>query len=124
MEEIYWIQRIGTMRDICNVTLMLSTLAIIFLAFGSFIEYNEYDCDEPDSTYNRMRRWLRRSFVIAFVSMMGSIFIPSKTDLYAIYGIGGTIDYIKSNDTAKQLPDKVVNDLDKWLDEKTEEDKE
>jgi hypothetical protein len=33
-----------------------------------------------------------------------------------IYGVGGTVDYIKSNDTAKQLPDKVVNALDKYLD--------
>jgi hypothetical protein len=39
-----------------------------------------------------------------------------------IYGVGGTIDYIKSNDTAKQLPDKVVSALDKYLDSLNEED--
>lgn len=30
--------------------------------------------------------------------------------------LGGTIDYIKSNDTAKQLPDKCVKALDKYFD--------
>ena len=34
----------------------------------------------------------------------------------AIEWIGGTIDYIKSNDTAKQLPDKYIKVLDKWVD--------
>ena len=39
-----------------------------------------------------------------------------------IYGIGGTIDYIKSNDTAKQIPDKCINALDKFIDEYVNED--
>ena len=38
-----------------------------------------------------------------------------------IYGIGGTIDYIKSNETAKQLPDKCIKALDKWADNLNEE---
>ena len=33
-----------------------------------------------------------------------------------IYGLGGTIDYIKSNDKAKKLPDKVVNALTRYID--------
>ena len=38
-----------------------------------------------------------------------------------VYGVGGTIDYIKSNDTAKQIPDKCVKALDKYLDNLTKE---
>ena len=33
-----------------------------------------------------------------------------------IYGLGGTIDYIKSNDKAKELPDKVVDALTRYVD--------
>ena len=45
-------------------------------------------------------------------------------NVLVIYGIGGTIDYIKGNDTAKQLPDKCIEAIDKFLDEYTgEEDK-
>lgn len=35
----------------------------------------------------------------------------------------GTIDYVKSNETAKQLPDKCVKALDKWVDNLNEEEK-
>ena len=45
------------------------------------------------------------------------VFIPTTKEMLLIYGVGGTIDYIKSNDTAKELPDKAVKALDKYLDE-------
>ena len=32
-----------------------------------------------------------------------------------IFGVGGTIDYIKSNETINQLPDKCVKALDAWV---------
>lgn len=50
-----------------------------------------------------------------------NIFIPTTNEALLIYGVGGTIDYIKSNSTAKQLPDKCVKALDKYLDNLTKE---
>lgn len=40
-----------------------------------------------------------------------------------IYGVGGTIDYIKENPASKQLPDKCVKILDKWVDEQLQKEK-
>ena len=51
------------------------------------------------------------------------ITVPTKNDALLIYGVGGTIDYIKSNDTAKQLPDKHIKALDKLVDNLNEEEK-
>ncbi len=51
------------------------------------------------------------------------VFIPSKRDMLMIIGIGGTIEYLKSNDTAKKLPDKVIMAIDKLLDDTIEEEK-
>lgn len=55
------------------------------------------------------------SMVFAFFTI-GSIIIPTQHELMVIYGLGGTIDYIKSNDKAKELPDKVVNALTRYID--------
>ena len=52
------------------------------------------------------------------------VFIPSKRDMLMIIGIGGTIEYLKSNDTAKELPDKVIMAIDKLLDDTIEEENE
>lgn len=52
------------------------------------------------------------------------MFIPSKRDMLMIIGIGGTIEYLKSNDTANKLPDKVIMAIDKLLDDTIEEENE
>ena len=63
----------------------------------------------------------KRCAVVFCVSIFINIFIPTTNQALLIYGVGGTIDYIKSNDTAKQLPDKCVKALDKYLDNLTKE---
>lgn len=40
-----------------------------------------------------------------------------------IWGVGETIDYVKSNETAKQLPDKCIEALDKWVEGLNEDNK-
>ena len=49
------------------------------------------------------------------------IFTPTTKEALMIWGVGGTIDYVKSNDTAKQLPDKCIEALDKWVDSLNEQ---
>lgn len=66
--------------------------------------------------YKKWMRNAKRCAVVFFVSVFINIFIPTTNEALLIYGVGGTIDYIKSNDTSKQLPDKCVKALDKYLD--------
>ena len=54
-------------------------------------------------------------FVTIIVGLI-NFFIPTTNETLIIYGIGGTLDYIKSNETAKQLPDKYIKTLNKWVD--------
>ena len=61
--------------------------------------------------------------VMLIVGAIGSIITPSTKEMYAIYGLGGTIDYIKSNDKAKQLPDKCVDALTRYVDSIEKENK-
>lgn len=74
--------------------------------------------------YKKWMRNAKRCATVFLVSVFMNIFIPTTNEALLIYGVGGTIDYIKSNDTAKQLPDKCVKALDKYLDNLTKEEKE
>ena len=47
---------------------------------------------------------------------MGLVFVPKTNEALFIYGVGTTIDYVDNNETIKQLPDKAVQALDKYLD--------
>lgn len=71
--------------------------------------------------YKKWMRNAKRCAVVFCVSIFINIFIPTTNEALLIYGLGGTIDYIKSNGTAKQLPDKCVKALDKYLDNLTKD---
>lgn len=131
MNEIYWITRLDA---ICNFLTTIAVVSfVISVVIGAFAMYNRFQADdyvEGGEHYNcYMQRfniflnYFKRSIIVTLVLTVINIFIPTKNDALLIYGIGGTIDYIKSNDTAKQLPDKCIKALDKWVENLNEEKK-
>ena len=38
-----------------------------------------------------------------------------QKEALTILGVGGTIEYVKDNETLKELPDKCVKALDMWV---------
>ena len=124
MNEIYWITRLDA---ICCILICISVLSSFVLLVSFYLAlcsrneaetYKEYSgCwDKYMREYKKWMRNAKRCAVIFFVSVFINIFIPTTKQALLIYGVGGTIDYIKSNDTAKQLPDKCVKALDKYVD--------
>lgn len=110
MKEIYWLTVIG---NIHNVIITIFA-AFIFVGIISFLLYisSETDMTEEKEAFVRL---FKKVFLAIVCTSIILCFFPSKEDLLAIYGIGGTIDYIQSNDKAKELPDKVVDALTEYL---------
>ena len=131
MNEIYWITRLDAISDFLTIIAIVSFLISVVMA--AFAMYNRFEADdyaEGGNYYNcYMQRfkiflkYFKRSILVIIVSCVINVFIPTKNDALLIYGVGGTIDYIKSNDTAKQLPDKCIKALDKWVENLNEEKK-
>ena len=58
-----------------------------------------------------------KKFIITIAVLTGLFIVtPSTTTAYRIYGIGSVVEYVRENPKAQELPDKVVDRLDKWLD--------
>jgi len=119
MNEIYWITRFDSISTV--LTIFLVTSIILSIAF--FIVYLVNYCNEVEDQRTEYKMYqklsikiLRFTIPIFFVCCLGEIFIPTTNQALLIYGVGGTIDYVKSNPTAKQLPDKCIKALDKWVD--------
>ena len=131
MEEIYWITRLTSICDFLTAVAIVSFLiSVVMVAFAIHNRFAADECLEGGKYYNcHMQRfkiflnYFKRSIIVALVLTVINIFIPTKNDALLIYGVGGTIDYVKSNDTAKQLPDKCIKALDKWVDNLNEEEK-
>lgn len=121
MAEIYWLQVIGNIAEFSVAALVFTIIDLVILTI-SYCAIEVYD-DEDRAKQAAIIKYLRRSAVGFFISVVGVVFIPSDKELMAIYGLGGTIDYIKSNDKAKQLPDKCVDALTRYVDSIEKENK-
>lgn len=118
MAEMYWFTRL----DAINITIVAVLIFSTVVAAFYFMVYVSCDwkIDKDNFTEGNLKT-LKVFTAIAVLSSALNVFVPTKKDMLMIYGIGGTIDYIKSNDTAKSMPNKCIEALDKLLDEYIDE---
>lgn len=110
MNEMYWITRMdGINTFLISFIIPGGILSLFFLILSLIV-------DNPEKK-ERLGKVLEYVGSATFIAGVILVFTPTTKEMLLIYGVGGTIDYIKSNDTAKGLPDKAVKALDKYLDE-------
>ena len=108
MEEIYWITRLDGIKFFLFILSVMAAATILAILITT-------DTDEDNK--KRPKGLLSISGIIMIISIIAWLFTPSSRDMLLIYGVGGTVEYLKDNETAKQLPDKSIEALDKLLDE-------
>lgn len=118
MWELYLIATLG------DVSFVSTIFAIFSLALTAILGVTILTDSFEVETNNVMKKWIKRLLVISCISLVLAVFIPSKRDLYLMYGLGSTIDYIKDSDKVKELPDKTVTLINQTLDKLIEEGKE
>ena len=129
MSEIYWITRLDAICNFLTAVAAISFLISDFMAVFvvcSRIEANDYKKGSENwnhymQKFKMFLSYFKRFIFVTIIACLINFFIPTTNQALLIYGVGGTIDYIKSNDTSKQLPDKCVKALDKYLDNLTKE---
>lgn len=126
MTEIYWITRFDAINMFITTIFVLATIlsvgvGVAYFAFnGQYIydKCNGFDSDarEQEGYKNTCVKVLKCLIPIEIIFSLLLLFIPSTKDALLIYGLGGTMDYIKQNPAAKKLPDKVVDALTRYVD--------
>ena len=115
MSELYWLNVLGNLNGFCRFFLVLSIIAFVVCVIFYFVSQDE---DLYSLTSKSIAKFIRFTLLpILIISTIGNTFIPDTKTLYVIYGVGGTLDYLKENKTAKQIPDKAILALDKFLNE-------
>lgn len=74
---------------------------------------------DPDLSDEDDQKWAKNKaikfFIFWVICLVFATLLPNKKEVYMIYGFGSVIDYVDNNETAKELPDKVVNFVDSYL---------
>lgn len=127
MSEIYWITRLTGLSEFFVVISILSTLATAVIMVVYLYAKNESITSKWESDREFSKKFLEwftpiKNWTLGvwIVSCIFAAFLPNTKEMLLIYGVGGTIDYIESNETVKQLPDKCIEALNKYLDDETQ----
>jgi hypothetical protein len=119
MSELYWLGILGNLHELGIAVAILS--GFLCLCFFFFVIMDKEDGKE---TLPLTKKWFNYSITAFVFGIFLCFFIPSQKNLLIIYGVGGTIDYLKENKDANKIPDKCIKALDKYLDDALKEDKE
>lgn len=104
MTEIYWITRLEAINVLFGFMIAISIITFIINWIVNFMD-----------DYNPIG-WRKCRIALFIIGVLGATFVPTKSDMLLILGVGSTIDYVQSNDTINQLPDKCVDALNAWVD--------
>lgn len=114
MWELYFITRIGVINTLSVILFAISIVLAIICYLALFIIYDDYSEDTWQKS--KLRKFANRLFVVFGISVTINVITPTTEEAYLIYGVGSTIDYIQDNPKAKQLPDKCIDALSRWVD--------
>lgn len=117
MSDLYVISILGNLSALLGVTGFSCLLIGVWIYFTVVSNASVYDSQQEKEAQRRSKIKANKLLIIGFIGVLLCCFVPSTKEMYAIYGIGGVIDYVKGNEKAKKLPDKVIDALDKYLDE-------
>ena len=113
MKEIYLLTRLSELSHVMEILEIICIIVItVFAVSIGVVWLSEQEVKLPGWA----KKWLLGTIAVLSVALVLDFFIPNRNDMLLIYGLGGTIDYVQSNDKAKQLPDKAVEALNKYLD--------
>lgn len=113
MWELYLLTRLDNINTLGFFLFVFSAISLIIASGMFFIENNR-----------KLSKLM--SLIGSIMIVIGTIilvFVPTTKEGMLILGVGKSIDYLKSNETAKQLPDKCIDALNVWVDSFTEENK-
>ena len=115
METMYWITRLDELNITFGILLIISIFGTIAFIVANIISATS-EFEDVREGAKRVKQKLTLFFVIFIISTIGCIFIPNTNEALVIYGVGETLEWIKDNDKAKQLPDKAIEALSLYLD--------
>ena len=114
ISHMYWITRLSSIHNAFIFIFIIA--AIVAVLTGIIILSFSNDDEDDNACFKQAKKRFITAIVAVVLSGIGLVFVPKTDEALLIYGVGTTIDYVDNNETIKQLPDKAVQALDKYLD--------
>jgi TRAP-type C4-dicarboxylate transport system permease large subunit len=118
MWEVYLISRLDGI--VAASWIIFGSLLVAFIIFtGVYITMDsEYMNDDEQIAFRHVKTCWKICLGVLIPCFFIGLFVPNKNDALAIMGVGTVVDYVQENKTLQEMPDKCVQALDIWLDDK------
>lgn len=111
MSALYWITRLDGLNVVALALLVVGVVTTSIL----FVLRLASESDGDKSVSDVCKKGLKFSTPALVVGVLMTLFLPTTKEALLIWGVGGTIDYLESNETARKIPDKCIKALDKFI---------
>ena len=101
MSTLYWIIVLG------NIGLISSLLIVVFLISSAALTIFVFD--KSLLCHHAIKRAWNICLTGFIISLIVDIMVPSKEELYEIYGVGSVIDYAKGSKEASRKIEEMLN---------------
>lgn len=122
---VYALMMLDSFEFMMTLFAVLSGAAWVVFMIVHWIGACDLDSSYPafkEVTVKMFRKAKNVSLVIFIPTMLLASFVPNSKQAAIIYSVGSTIEYVQGNDKIKELPDKAVECLDKFISEYLKED--
>lgn len=105
MSTLYWLSVLGNLGALALIVFGASLITCFLTSFEYF----------DSKGIPSVKKAFKISFVCMCISLAVGILIPSKKELYVIYGVGPVIDYAKNSKEVQKLPNNEMKALNVYL---------
>lgn len=116
MNELYWISVISKLNTLFWIVFSISVLASVIL----FVLYTSIDYNY-ENEIAKLKKQFKLTAISLIVCGLAGVITPGKNEAYFIYGAGTIVDYCKDNPKVKEVPDKAIDALNRYLDSISED---
>lgn len=114
---VYWITRLNGLKLCLElIGILLIANSIIWLIIAIYSHADAHGLRDEEKLTKLYKKHIIIStclLVISIIMLISTVFIPDTKEMCAIK----VLPLIAQNDNVKQLPDKVVNLANEWIDE-------
>lgn len=129
MDNLYLITRLNDIRAIFITLLVIAIIAficfiILYLTQKAIILehlHSSYDTDDNKYLCKIGKRYTIISLVVIVISMLTICAVPTTKQGLLIFGVNEAVEFCEKHPETKQLPDKCIKALNKYLDEELTE---
>lgn len=111
MSDLILISILSNLKTFFIIICIALVLIVIFLWGMAFDE----NLSENEADSRKAKNKVAGLTILTVICLVLATLLPNKKEVYMIYGFGSVIDYVDNNETAKELPDKIVNIVDDYL---------